>query len=84
MRHHSKLATLIAKPGRRWKIDGGTLDRQELIQLQQAGLRYLILDRSQLSTGQYDQAKQTLSGLGFGCSYFDEWGGVDLCLLAER
>ncbi|MEC7984544.1 MAG: hypothetical protein VX278_05240 [Myxococcota bacterium] len=84
MRHHSKLATLVAKPGRRWKIDGGSLDRQELIQLKQAGLRYLIIDRSQLSQRKYEQTKKTVSQQGFGCSYFDEWGGIDLCLIAER
>ena len=84
MRHHSKLATLVAKPGRRWKLDGGSFDKQEILELKRTGLRYLILDREQLSQQQYDRAKRVLSQLGFGCSYFDEWGGVDLCLIADR
>ena len=84
MRHHTKLATLVPKTGRRWKIDGQQLDRRELELLRQQGLRYVILDHKSLNTRQLQQTQGIFSQLGYGCTKFDEWGGLDLCLLEER
>lgn len=84
MFHYTKLATMIPKEGRRWKFDGGMLSSIEIDQLKQQGLRYVILDSAQLSTQQQQQSKGIFSQKGYGCTHFDEWGGIDLCLLEQR
>jgi hypothetical protein len=84
MHHYTKLATLIPKSGRRWKLDGGTLSRIELEQMRTKGLRYVVVDNTQLSTQAQQQTKGLFTQLGYGCSDFDEWGGLTLCLLAQR
>ena len=82
--HYTKLATLIPKQGRRWQFDGGALNRIEIQLLKKEGLRYVLLDHQQLTDQQLQQSKGLFSQLGYGCTLFNEWGGIDLCLLQER
>ncbi|MAA80007.1 MAG: hypothetical protein CL916_12200 [Deltaproteobacteria bacterium] len=82
--HYTKLATLIPKEGRRWQFDGGALNKVELQLLIKQGLRYILLDHTQLSSAQKQQTKGLISSLGYGCTSFDEWGGIDICLLTDR
>ena len=82
--HYTKLATLIPNSGRRWQFDGGALNQVELQLLIKQGLRYIVLDHTQLSTAKKQQTKGLISSLGYGCTSFEEWGGIDICLLTER
>ena len=82
--HYTKLATLIPNNGRRWQLDGGSLNKVELQLLIKQGLRYIVLDHTQLSTAKKQKTKGLLSSLGYGCTSFEEWGGIDICLLTER
>ena len=81
MRHHTRLATMVARENpRNWPLDDGSLSA-DLQGLQERGLRYVILDHSQLTEESLAHALQVVDRLGHQCRYFPEWGGLELCLL---
>ena len=82
MHHSSKLSTL-KKNGRGLQLER-KIQQQEIRLLVSKGLRYVLIDYSALTKGEIKKIAQMLQREGFGCQYFDEWDGVELCRISDR
>ena len=82
MHHSSKLSTL-QKNGRGLQLER-KIQQQEIRLLVSKGLRYVLIDYSALTKGEVKKIVQMLQREGFGCQYFDEWDGVELCRRSDR
>ena len=82
MHHSSKLSTL-KKNGRGLQLER-KIQQQEIRLLVSKGLRYVLIDYSALTKGEVKKIAQMLQREGFGCQYFDEWDGVEVCRRSDR
>ena len=81
--HHSRLSTLKKNSETGLQLER-TFSVDEIIRLVPQGLRYIVIDSSQLAPGAAKTHTTQLSQIGFGCQKYDEWGGVYVCRWANR
>jgi hypothetical protein len=82
MHHTSKLSTL-QKNGRGLQLKR-KIQQNEIRILVSKGLRYVLIDYSALTKGEVKKIAQMLQREGFGCQYFDEWDGIEVCRQSDR
>ena len=82
MHHTSRLSTLT-KYGQGLQLER-QIQQSEIHLLVSKGLRYVLIDYSALTKGEVKKISQMLQREGFGCQYFEEWDGVELCRQSDR